>query len=357
MDDGDNEANIPVNVTVLGRNSNSVIQANIDEGTTTTYSNLTESLGVPFNGRLMALNNYESLFGYHFPNLVDNGYTVWEKNIDTDVGTIYNGFCNETSIETPYFPQVANDYITVFTAELISTGNRMLNLRIFNKDLDLCSKTSIGIADQFQQLSRLMVEDKILTYHFNSLGQAIITKIDLITGAIEGQLTFESGGAATVMESKLYFYPSSGESSQVTYDFATFQLIETITFPIDPFLGTGLFKAQYLDNSILIDRNYVQPAMFSTFPALLDQDTGDILRLTDLGFINSNLISFLDSDLAIETSQTYTVDLDNFILVGSFILFNFDLTIIEYGIYYAKFDGTILGAVPIDFRADKVIIR
>ncbi|MBT8304262.1 MAG: hypothetical protein KJP09_07310, partial [Bacteroidia bacterium] len=198
IDDGENEANIPVDVTVLGRNSNSVFQVDIVEGTTTTYSNLTESLGVPFNGRLMDLNNYESLLGYHFPNLVDNGYTVWEKNIDTSIGTVYNGFCNETSIETPYFPQVAEDYITVFTAELISTGNRMLNLRIFNKDLDLCSKTSIGIADQFQLLTRLIVDDKILTYHFDSLGQAIITKIDLNTGAVEGQLTFDSGGAATV---------------------------------------------------------------------------------------------------------------------------------------------------------------
>jgi hypothetical protein len=345
-------------LVVFGRTNQGVFQANLTDDNEPEYHNLTNDQGVALNSFLMNVNNGDELFGYYYyPNGFQGGYTVWEKNISNNAASTYIDFCNETDIETAYFPQVHNDYITVFTAELISTGNRVLNLRIYNKVLDICTKTSIGVADQFQQLTRLIVGDKILTYHFNNSGQTVLTKIALDTGAIEGQLTFDNSGAATVQNDKIYFYPSSTEVNQFTYDLATLQLLDTSLVGVNPFLGTGLFKTQIKGNSILIDRYYVQPAQFSTFPALLDLDTGEINMIADLGTINNNLTAHLDSDLALETSQFYTIGLDEEIIVGSYTLFDFNLTTIEYGIYYSEFSGNILNSIPIDFMADDLIIR
>ena len=356
-DDLNSDAKILVDITVLGRNNNSVLQADINRNLNITNFNLTETLGINPNSQLMDVHNYENIIGYYFSPPFDDSYSVWEKTISTNQGVIYNEFCNETTIETPYFPQVSEDYLTVFTAELVSTGNRVLNLRIYNKALDFCSKTSIGIADEFQQLTRLIIENKILTYHFNNQGETVITKMSLETGAIEGQLTFTTSGAATVRNNTLYFYPSSGSDSQISYDLNTFQFLESSSFGTIPISNRGLFKTEWIDNSILIDRNYIQPAEFTMFPALLNQDSGDITMLADLGTTSSNLISYLNSDLAIQMSQSYTVDIDKNIIVGSYTLFNFDVTIIEYGVYFAYFSGEILGTVPIDFSAEKIIIR
>jgi len=356
-DDIGEEARIPIDVTVFGRDTNSVFQTDISQGETKTNYNLTESIGVPANGRLMTIHNYENIFGYYFSPPFDNSYTVWEKNIDTNEDLVYSEFCNETSIETPYFPQVSEDYLTVFTAELVSTGNRVLNLRIYNKALGFCSKTSIGVSDEFQQLSRLIVGDKILTYHFNNQDETVITKMSLETGAIEEQLIFDTAGAATVKDNTLYFYPRLGSESLARYDFATFQFLDSSNFGESTIFNTGLFKTESIDSSILIDRNYIQPAQFTTFPALFNQGSGEITMLADLNTVNSNLISYLDSDLAIQLSQSYAVDINNNIIVGSYTLFNFDVTVVEYGIYYSYFSGEILGTVPIDFAADKVIIR
>ena len=319
-DDSIPQSQVPVNITVLGTDLSSILQTNIDEGTSVTTFDLTNDLGVNPNSILMDLHNYENTFGLYFPPPFVADYTVWEKNVHTNEGIVYNDFCVESTIETAYFPQVSDDYITVFTAELISTGNRILNLRIYNKTLGFCTKTSIGVSDQFQQLSRLIAGNSILTYHFNDQGQTVITKISLNTSAVEGQLTFETEGAATVRGDKLYFYPISGDIRQISYDLSTLQLIGPASFSINPFLGTGLFKTESQGNSILIDGNYNQPFEFATFPALLDQETGDISQLADLAEINMGLIAYLDSDLAIDVSQDYTVDLDNNILIGSFIL-------------------------------------
>jgi len=356
-DDTDPQIRIPVNITILGTDLNSIFQANIDAGTNVTTYDLTETLGVDPNGILMDLHNYENTFGLYFPPPFVGDYTVWEKNVNTNEGIVYTDFCIESTIETAYFPQVSDDYITVFTAELVSTGNRILNLRIYNKASGFCTKTSIGVSDRFQQLTRLIVGNSILTYHFNVQGQTVITKISLDTSAIEGQLTFENAGAATVRGDKLYFYPSSGDIRQISYDLATLQMIEPSNFSVNPFLGTGLFKTESRGNSIVIDGNYIQPNEFPTFPALLDQETGDISQLADLSIINAGLNSYLDSDLAIDVSEDYTVDLNNDILIGSFILFNANVTIVAYGVYYASFSGEILGTAPIDFAASKIIIR
>jgi len=344
-------------ITVLGRDVNSVFQVNILQGTSIANFNLTQTLGVPVNSRLMDLHNFDTTFGYYFSPPNNDNYTVWDKNINTDRGLVYNNFCNETALETPYFPQVSDNYITVFTAELVSTGNRVLNLRIYDKTLDLCFKTSIGITDQFQQPTRLIAGNSILTYHFDNGGQTVITKLSLATGAIEGQLTFDTSGAATTRDGSLYFYPSSGEVSQMEYNLETLQFVRSSNFNTPPFLGEGLFKTAAFNIGILIDRNYIQPFQFTTFPALLDQDTGEISKLADLGVISTNLISDLETDLAVETSQFYTVDLDKNVMIGSYILFNFDVSIIQYGVYYADFSGAILGTFPIDFNADKIIIH
>lgn len=356
-DDSNNDAHSLVDVTVLGKNNSSVLQTDINKDLSVTSYNLSATLGIHPNSQLMDVRNFENIFGYYFSPPFEDNYTVWEKTINTNQGTIYNEFCNETTIETPYFPKVSEDYITVFTAELVSTGNRVINLRIYNKALGFCSKTSIGIADEFQQLSRLIVENKILTYYFNNQGETIITKMSLETGAIEGQLTFETSGAATVRNNTLYFYPSSGNESQISYDLNTFQFLESSSFGINPISRRGLFKTEWIDNSILIDRNYIQPSEFIMFPALLNQDSGEITMLADLGTTSSNLISYLNSDLAVQMSQSYAVDIEKNIIVGSYTLFNFDATIIKYGIYFAYFSGEILETVPIDFSADKIIIR
>lgn len=351
------QAQIPINITVLGADLNSILQANIDEGTNVTTYNLTDNLGVNPNSILMDLHNYENTFGLYFPPPFVGEYTVWEKNMNTNEGIVYNDFCIESTIETAYFPQVSDDYITVFTAELVSTGNRILNLRIYNKALGFCTKTSIGVSDQFQQLSRLIAGNSILTYHFNDQGQTVITKISLETSAVEGQLTFDAEGAVTVRGDKIFFYPSTGDRTQVIYDFATLQMIESSNISVRPFLGTGLFKTETQGNSILIDGNYIQPFEFPTFPALFDQETGNISQLADLAIINIGLIANLDSELAIDVAEEYTVDLNNNILVGSFVLFNTNVTVVEYGVYYASFSGEILGTVSIDFPASKIIIR
>jgi hypothetical protein len=351
------QVQIPINITVLGADLNSILQANIDEGTNVTTYNLTDNLGVNPNSILMDLHNYENTFGLYFPPPFVGEYTVWEKNMNTNEGIVYNDFCIESTIETAYFPQVSDDYITVFTAELVSTGNRILNLRIYNKALGFCTKTSIGVSDQFQQLSRLIAGNSILTYHFNDQGQTVITKISLETSAVEGQLTFDAEGAVTVRGDKIFFYPSTGDRTQVSYDFATLQMIESSNISVRPFLGTGLFKTETQGNSILIDGNYIQPFEFPTFPALFDQETGNISQLADLAIINIGLIANLDSELAIDVAEEYTVDLNNNILVGSFVLFNTNVTVVEYGVYYASFSGEILGTVPIDFPASKIIIR
>ncbi len=356
-DDTKPQTQIPINITVLGTNQSSILQANIDEGTNVTNYDLTDNLGVDPNSILMDLHNYENTFGLYFPPPFVGDYTVWEKNVNTNEGIVYTDFCIESTIETAYFPQVSDDHITVFTAELVSTNNRTLNIRIFNKALGFCTKTAIGLSDQFQQLTRLIAGNSILTYHINDIGQTVITKISLDTSAVEGQLTFETEGAVTVRGDKLYFYPISGDIRQISYDLATFQLIGRSDFSVNLFLSAGLFKTESQGNSILIDGNYIQPFEFPTFPALFDQETGVMTQLTDLAIIKAGLISYLDSDLAIDMSEDYTVDLNNNILIGSFILFNSNVTVVEYGVYYAKFSGEILGTAPIDFTASKIIIR
>lgn len=359
-DDANNMVSEDLSATVFGNNNNSILQATISTNTTEAITyNLTESSGVDSNSFIMTTNNGDDRVGFYFyTNFNFNGFTVWERNLLTNETLVYpNGFCNEADTEETFFPEVTANYITTFVVEPSGTSASSLSLRIYNKSTNFCSKTFIGSVSQFQSLKSVIIDDVILTYHFNHLDQAFITKINLATGLLEGQLTLNQRGFATINAGQLYYYTLNDNNSLKVYDIDSFNLLSNTSFNTTIFLTDGLYTTETTNDSFLIDLFYPQPSPFITFPALLNKNTGETTQVVDLNSIRNNLLPLLqENTLSVSISSTYKVDLQKNILVGSYSLVN-SSSIENYGVYFANLDSTIIGYTSLAFPVQNIIIN
>lgn len=357
-DGGSNNTSTIANITVLGKSSSAIFQADVASNSpeVATY-NLTQDSGVDVNSFIMETNNNDDQIGFYFySNFNFNGFTIWEKNLITNQTTTYPiGFCNEASSEETYFPRITENYITEFVVEPSGTSSSVLSLRVFNKNSQFCSKLIFGSVSQFQSLRSVIIDNIIYTYHFNSANEAFITKLNLETLVVEDQLTFNERGYATIKDDKLY-YIKNGDNSQQIYNLQTFELLDTMAFNTNVFLNDGLYKPQIRNNALLIDVAYPQPSLFITYPALLDLNSGEVTLLADLTNVRNNLIPLLTEALSVDISDLYAVDLNNNILVGTYTVLDSN-SVENYGVYFADFDGTIISQTSITFPVQEIIFR
>jgi len=352
----DESSELIPDIVVFGTTSTAVMQANITSGNSTNSIDLTQLFGVDPNSSFMPINSNSNLVGYYlFPQGSYGNYSVWEKDIVTDVFSEYTTPCGLVIDEPYFFPKVFEDIIAIFSTSGGPNNTTLLSLNIFNKDSGFCTQISLGETSAIQRPFRIMKGDEILTYHVRPNQESVITKINVSTGIIEDEL-IHNGQASVVLQGDiLHAYLRVPNLQHLRYNFDSFGFNGQNSVSNNLFLETGLFETSFNANDMLIELPYLQPSQFSHGPALLNLDSGEFNRIADIPQIEANLVAFLDINEQVELSDFYEIALEENLITGAYYVGT--STEGNYGIYFANLDGTMLSTTNLDFEPEKIIFR
>ena len=336
-------------LTIIAQDNSHLFQIDIlNRASNITTTNLTETLGVKKDYNFIKQTG--SLISFFTLN--NNNYSVFQKNILTSEIYSNDQICTLDDRESKNIPAASNQKLILFTTEWDNADTYNF-LRIYDKETKNCVKLEIN-SGFINGNSATFVNGEMVYATYRNAEKRVLIKINLLTNQIENELIFDSSFGATIRGEELHVFFLNKDYK--VYNTSNFDLISSNTLQSNFEIPFGFFKTDFYNNEMLIDFLYPQPAPINQGPATVDLTTGEIVRgeNTLLWDLRRKILADYQMDVSL---LTYSVDLENNVVVCGYSLNYYPNVPDSGGIVYSNFEGEILKLVEFEYVPIKVIIR
>jgi len=349
-DDDSNNSNGPNarDLTVLASDNTTLFQYDVlNNAETVTETNLTSTLGVPFNfsyseAQPTLISFYNNVFN---PLPIE----IFQKNIISSETYVSADFC---PLDNEFSLAITSDENRIL--QLTADGNNnLLSIRAFDKQTEDCIEIPIGEGFVFSSRTTLLLQDDLLFVFFtNSNNEYRLVSVNLNTNQVENEIVSDALFRATVNGNELLVFKSFDLE---VYNTSTFELVRSQTLNVIAANDVGLFKTTFYQDEMLVLIPYPAPSFIANGPGTLNLTTGDYQRgdngyLFDIEqeltseFIDNNGVSFRSYAANIETNE---------VIIG----FSLNNPATKGGIAYCDFEGNINKIVELDAFPFSIITR
>ncbi|NND15191.1 MAG: hypothetical protein HKN89_02560 [Eudoraea sp.] len=339
-------------ITVISGSDTAVYEYNIlQENDVVSMTNLTTTFGLSPSFTYLTTTTNKLTF---YTNAL-NSFDVFQKDIGNSNVRIFPDICDEMAGETHYIARNSDENIIQIGEGLSTTSapDPEIFVKFYDPQLMSCQRVAAGNGFLASQRGLLIYEETLyMAYQDSESDQYVLVKIDLESQERIADIRFDNPFTIAVNENlELHFF--FDDSTYAIYDATSFELISESTFNDNSFLGSdGLFDTNFWDNGILVNISYPQPSEISTGPAVMDLESGDLVRGNDsfLFEVRDKLITELGYEIFF---TTYEVNLQTGAVVCGFLRAGQGVG----GVVYTNFNGEILKVVEVEGIPGKIVLR